>query len=338
MDNKWLEFLREQGASMENDRVVYALEHTYLCELSTLGAIRAAGDDARSFLHGQFTNDLDQVSPAVSQLSSYCNPKGRMLSTLRIHKCDRDYRLILPREVLAATLKKLIMFRLMAKVDITDESSEVALFGVAGPKAEVTLKALNVDVPQKTDHCVQHDGITAIRLPSENVRVLLIANIQAAIPLWKRTSAKLPVATWRLWDLHDIHSGIPQITASISEAFIPQMTNLDVIGGVSFSKGCYPGQEVVARTHYLGKPNRRMYRVSIAGDKVPAPGSNIYAPEDASQPVGKIVSAQQDSDDSCAALVVLRIEKEADEHLYVGSLSGAKVSVRSLPYIVDAAD
>lgn len=345
MNNNWFKFLTEEGIAIENEQVAptgeistkaYSLESTYICDLSKLGLIRASGDEAQSFLHGQFTNDLSNVSSSLSQLSSYCNPKGRMLSIFRIFKRDANYLLTLPRDVLETTLNKLTLFKLMAKVDLVDDSDQLVIFGVAGPDTGSILTSLNITIPQEDNHCIHNNEITIIRVPSENLRMLFITNANLAISFWKQISEKTPVANSNLWDLHDIHRGIPQVTASTSEVFIPQMTNLELIDGVSFSKGCYPGQEVVARTHYLGKPNRRMYRASITGDNVPESGTNVYTPEDASQPVGKIVIAQKTSDENCTALIVLRTEKENDEALCLGSVTGPKVSVQSLPYSLDS--
>lgn len=345
MNTKWLEFLAEKGAVVENSQAVsveettspyYSLDDTYICELTKLGLIRASGEEAQSFLHGQFTNDLNNVSSELSQLSSYCNHKGRMLSIFRIFKRDNNFYLTLPREILDTTLKKLTMFKMMAKVDLFDESDELVQFGIAGPNTESILSSLHITIPHQVNHCTHSNEITIIRLPSENTRVLFISNTNLAIAFWKQISAKISIATSGFWDLHDIHSGIPQVCANTSEAFIPQMTNLELIDGVNFNKGCYPGQEVVARTHYLGKPNRRMYQASIADDNAPESGTNIYTPEDASQPVGKIVIAQKTSDENCTALIVLRTEKKDDEALHLGSVAGPKVLVQPLPYSLDS--
>lgn len=345
MHQKWLEYVAKQGAIIDNNQVIawdspeppaFSISNTCVCELSPLGIIHVSGEDALSFLHSQFTNDLNQVTSGVSQLSSYCNPKGRMLSIFHIHKDNDGYCLILPRDVIEVTINKLNMFKLMAKVDVSDESDERILFGVAGTDTGLTLGSLDMAIPKKINCCIQDKEVTLIRLPSENTRVLFIANVNAAISIWEQLSARLPVATSGLWDLHDIHSGIPQITANTSEAFIPQMTNLELVEGVSFSKGCYPGQEVVARTHYLGKPNRRMYRINIADKSAPEPGTNIFSPEDENQPVGKIVIAQKTADDNSSALTVLRTEKENSEDLHLGSVTGPKVSLQSLPYSLEA--
>lgn len=341
MNSDWNKYLTEQGAVIQDDRVTsfgdatsqtYSLEQTYLCDLSNLGLIRAAGEDAQSFLHGQFTNDLNLVSHLVNQLSSYCNPKGRMLSIFRIFMREDNYHILLHHDVLDSTLKKLTMFKLMSKVDLSDISNELVTIGLAGPDTESVLESLSLAWPNEVNHSTQNGETTVLRVPCESKRVLIITNVAQAISIWNQCSKNIPAASYKLWDLHDIVSGIPQVTAKTTEAFIPQMTNLELIEGVSFSKGCYPGQEVVARTHYLGKPNRRMYRVTIADEAIPEPGVNIFSSKDENQPVGKIVIAQKSSETVISALVVMRIKNENDEDLHLASTSGPQVTVQSLPY------
>ena len=345
MNKSWEKFLLQHGAEIENGQVIsigesqnefYSLDQTYLCDLSTHGVIRAQGEDAHSFLHGQFTNDLDQITESISQISSYCNPKGRMLSIFRIFKNDESYFLVIPKDVIAPTLSKLNMYKLMSKVDLIDATEEFVVFGMTGSGAESVLEGINLNVPRADNECVHDDGVTLIKIPGEHKRILIISDENRATTLVEQIIDKAQLATSALWDLHDIHNGIPKITAKTCEAFIPQMTNLDIIGGVNFQKGCYPGQEVVARTHYLGKPNRRMYRAVIDDEYLPDVGTNIFSPENADQPVGKIVNAQKISDDNSYALVVLRIEKENSEDLHLESITGPKISLQSLPYSLDS--
>ena len=343
MSNEWLEFLGDQGATFENDRVLTLglksesceTNHTCVCELTSLGLIHATGEEVGSFLYGQFTNDLKQVTTHLSQLSSYCNPKGRMLSIFRLFKRDEDYFLILPRDVLEMTLRKLTLFKLRAKVDLFDKSGQFALLGVAGPETETVLRCMNIEIPRNENECIQEDELTMIRLPGEGTRVLFMSTPDKAVSLWVQLSEKLPVMTSRLWEMHDIYSGIPQITANTTETFTPQMTNLEIINGVSFTKGCYPGQEVVARTHYLGKPSRRMYRATIKTNHAPEPGTNIFSLEKGSQAVGKVVMSQMASNDDACALVVLRTELQNDRNLHIESTTGAPVSIQALPYSLE---
>jgi len=340
MNKDWQTFLLEQGGvfdegvlkSIDGNDAYPDLSQTYLCDLSNLGLIKASGEDVQIFLHGQFTNDLNQVTPNTSQLSSYCNPKGRMLSIFRVFMQDDDYFLLMRRDVIEPVLKRLTMFKLMAKVELTDVSDELVIFGIAGPNADSILKENNLPVPDEIDLSIQENKVTIIRIQSESSRLIFISSPENAATIWKLLSNILTKSTSNVWNLHDICNGVAQVTAETSEAFIPQMVNLELIGGVNFQKGCYPGQEIVARTHYLGKPNRRMYRISIDTNTCPLPGTNIFSAKDGEQPVGKIVSAQNSSHDSCDALAVLRTEKENDDELHLESLTGPKVTTLKLPY------
>ncbi|MFK7816817.1 MAG: folate-binding protein YgfZ [Gammaproteobacteria bacterium] len=341
MNQNWQEFITTQGAVIDKqvlesftsaDSRSFNSQHTYLCDLSNLGIIRASGDDALSFLHGQFTNDLNLVTNNNSQLSSYCNPKGRMLAIFRVFQKDDDYYLILNRDVLEPVLKKLTMFKLMAKVDLSDVSDEYVLLGLAGPASASTLKEHGLQIPESTNTSTHEKETTVICMPSESSRFLLISEAEHAKTIWQSISNHTTASTYKTWELHDIQNGIPQVTAETNEAFIPQMVNLELIGGVNFQKGCYPGQEIVARTHYLGKPNRRMYHVSISTKNCPLPGTNIFSAKDGEQPVGKIVSAQHSSDDICNALAVLRTAKKSDDELHLEPSAGPKVTLLTLPY------
>ena len=341
MSGTWLEFLTAHNAVIENGRVVSfgssaptypGIQDTCLCELTPWGLIRITGEEARTFLHSQFTNDLEQVTVQTGQLSSYCNPKGRLLSIFQIYQRDSDYFLVLPKDVIEVTLGKLAMYKLRTKADLSDVSEQFVLFGAAGPGVEPAFENLGIAPPQKTYGCTQENGMTLVRLPSENSRILIVADAEAAVSLGEKLSGKMPLATSRLWDLHDISCGIPRVTAPTSEAFTPQMTNLELVDGVSFSKGCYPGQEVVARTHYLGKPNRRMYRAHIATECLPEPGTNVFSAEEGDQPLGKVVVSQMISEEQASALIVLRTQKEGDTGLCIESADGPAVSLQKLPY------
>ncbi len=343
MNQDWKEFICQQGANIDEERLIsfgeannYSLDENYLCDLSSRGIIQAFGEDAKNFLHGQFTNDLNALSNENSQLSSYCNPKGRMLAIFTIYLNKNKYSLIMPRSVVEATLKKLIMFKLMTKVEIQDMSDGLVIFGVAGSKIETALHNLNISIPKNDNDAVHTEGISLIRIPGQTPRILFVALPKLAISIWNQLSAHCNLASSNVWDLHDIDSGIPKITAETYEAFIPQMVNLEIINGVNFQKGCYPGQEVVARTHYLGKPNRRMYKTTVDTIDPPSPGENIFSETDGDQPVGKIVTAQINDKNVTSALAVLRTQKENDSGLHVGTQDGPTLSFQTLPYSLEA--
>lgn len=341
MTVSWLEFLKNSGAVVEHDRVISFTSfpnpgdetgRTCLCELTNLGLIHVSGDDTESFLHSQFTNDLHQVTTHLSQLSSYCNPKGRILCIFRIFKRDGDYYLILLKDVLQLALQKLTLYKLRSRVELFDKSDQLVLFGIAGPETESALNHMGIDFPENDDECLTDDGVTVIRVPGVSTRALFVCTPERAISLWKSFSDVLPCMTYRVWDQHDILSGIPQVTANTMETFTPQMTNLELVNGVSFTKGCYPGQEVVARTHYLGKPNRRMYRAAITAGQAPEPGTNIFSLTTGNQAIGKVVVSQMVSKGSAIALVVLRSEMHQSPDLHIQSTTGPDVSIQKLPY------
>ena len=335
--------MASQGAIIENDSVkgfesfegpYFSNDETYLCDLSTLGIIKTSGEEAQSFLHGQFTNDLSQVDNSTSQLSSYCNAKGRLLSIFRIFKHNDNYLLLLRKDVLDNTLKKLNMFKLMAKVEITNSSDEYVVLGLAGNNTESILKNNNIDFPENDNQCFGNDGFMLTRIDKQ--RAVIIAQPEKAVELWKIFKNDSVKRNYNIWQLFDIRNGIPEITEETFESFIPQMVNLELIDGVNFQKGCYPGQEIVARTHYLGKPNRRMYKVEILAEENFLPGTNIYSKEEGEQAVGKIVSSVQYTRDNVDALIVLRTEKETCDHLNIGSLTGPSSLMGKLPYSLES--
>lgn len=344
MNIDWQDFLLTRGAVLdtngsisfpESDGQAFEAAQTYACNLGHLGLIRASGEETFQFLHGQFTNDLNQVDVNTSQLSSYCNAKGRMLAILRVFKRDEDYFLLMRRDVIASVLKKLNMFKLMAKVELTDVSDEFVVFGIVDPKNDALLKEMNIQVPKELDQVITQHGTTLIKLTGESSRTLIIAEPEKAKEIWQSAAKQSIQSSDRIWELVDIQNGIPDVTAETSEAFIPQMVNLELIGGVNFQKGCYPGQEIVARTHYLGKPNRRMYRINIESGECPSAGNNIYSQADGEQPVGKIVNAQKTNKNNCEALAVLRTEKESSNDLHLESLSGPVINLTELPYCLN---
>ena len=339
MNNVWQEFLASKGALLKNDSLkgfepfdgpYFSKDETYLCDLSTLGVIKANGEEAQSFLHGQFTNDLNQVDIETSQLSGYCNAKGRLISIFRVFKHSESYLILLRKDVLDNTLKKLNMFKLMAKVEITDATDEFVVFGLAGNNTKSILKNNSIDFPETKNQCLDNNEYIISHVDEH--RALIIAHPEKAIELWDLFENNTVSRNYNIWKLYDIQNGIPEITEETFESFIPQMVNLELIDGVNFQKGCYPGQEIVARTHYLGKPNRRMYKAEILAEENFLPGTNIYSKEEGEQAVGKIVSSVRYTRDNVNALIVLRTEKDNNNDLNIGSLSGPIASIGKLPY------
>ncbi len=344
MNPEWQKFLKDTGALITADKIESygntsppALDENLISDMSHFGLISARGEDAQTFLHNQFSNDLSQVSETRSQLSAYCNPKGRMLANFRVFKRNDAYYLRMPEALVETILKRLRMFVLMSKVSLENASDELVRFGCSGPDIEKALEPLLGTLPQTIDECIQCDDISVLRIPGAHPRFELYGGLGTMKKLWSALDKYVVPATASTWSLLDIRAGIPNILPQTSEAFVPQMTNLELVGGVSFKKGCYPGQEVVARMHYLGKLKRRMYRVHIDSDTTPEPGSELFKANTEGEPVGKLVDAQASATDGTEALAVLQIKSAERDDLRLGAADGAVVKVLDLPYSLEAA-
>ena len=349
MKPEWLDFLNDAGAEIENNRVVsfgniereQRMIHSGLviCDLSHHGLISVDGEDAADFLQGQLTNDVRDVSPNHSQLSAYCTHKGRMLANFRVFKRGDSYYLCLPQSLLESTLKRISMFILMSKVSIKDGSNSLVRIGVSGPKADQQLGDLLSELPKETDDTCQTDGYTIIRCAGAMPRYEIYGELEPMKKLWGHLDVNAAPVGADQWEMLDIEAGIPTIYPETSEAFVPQMVNMQVINGVSFQKGCYTGQEVVARMQYLGKLKRRMFRVHIDTDEAVKPGDKLFSKGSTSgQGTGQIVTAQIDSDGGYSALAVIDISDAEKGELLLHDENGPSITVQSLPYTIEEKD
>jgi tRNA-modifying protein YgfZ len=346
MKPEWLEFLKNAGAEIEDNKVVsfgnlnreQRIIHTGLvvCDLSHQGLISVDGEDASDFLQGQLTNDVGDVSEQHSQLSAYCTHKGRMLANFRIFKRDNSFYLRLPLSLLEPTLKRISMFVLMSKVSIKNSSNALVRFGLSGPTADEHLSSLISDLPKEVDDAIQVDGYTVIKCAGPHPRYEIYGELAPMQKLWGNLDVHAAPVGAGAWEMLDIQAGIPTIYPETSEAFVPQMTNMQVINGVSFQKGCYTGQEVVARMQYLGKLKRRMFRVKVDTDDVVNPGDKLFSADSSSaQGAGQIVSAQQDPDGGYSALAVVNISDTESGQLQLHDENGPRLSVEDLPYAIE---
>jgi tRNA-modifying protein YgfZ len=347
MKPEWHTFLQNAGAEFEDQTVSsfgnipreQRMIHTGLvmCDLSHLGIISAYGEDAADFLQGQLTNDIRDVSIQHSQLSACCTAKGRMLSNFRIFKREETFYLRLPLEQLESTLKRLHMFMLMSKLTLENASDSLVHIGVSGPTAESELASHISELPDQIDDVTQSDGYTVIRLPGIHPRFEIHAELEAMQKLWNHLDVNAAAIGAGPWNLLDILSGIPTIYPETSEAFVPQMANMQVINGVSFQKGCYTGQEIVARMQYLGKLKRHMYRIYIETNDEVKPGDALYSPESKSgQGTGTIVDAQLDAvEGGYEALAVIDVNDAEKNMLQLINENGPKIILKELPYSID---
>lgn len=312
-----------EGASPAS--VAEALENTCFFPLPGLQLLRATGADALDFLHNQLTNQVRALTTGNTTLAGYCTPKGRLLALLRLIRRDEGVDLVLPGEIAGGILKRLQMFVLRAKVQL--QAADELLAGVAGSEAEAALQKIFATLPAEGAAVVQ-DGVQLVRIPGPAPRYLLIADAASMQAFWASARDALTLSPEAGWQLLDIRAGLPQIFAGAQEEFVPQMVNLDLIGGLSYEKGCYPGQEIVARMHYLGNLKRRMYRVQFDAAAVPAPGTRVSDTE--GKRAGELVMAAP-GPERMEGLAVLGIEQAQKEGL---ELEGAPVTVEPPPYSI----
>lgn len=285
--------------------------------LSQWSLLRFSGADAQAFLQGQLTCDVAALQPGHGSYGGYCTPKGRLLTTFLLWLSDDGYTMMLPAALAEAMRKRLTMYVLRSKVKIEDLTEDLACVGIAGADALQQLAALGGAAPERLHGVTVRDGITAIHLP-----------VQRYLAILPRAQATMTDGN-EAWTALDIAAGIPFIQPATQEEFVPQMVNLDLIGGLSYSKGCYPGQEIVARTHYLGRLKQRMYRANVAAPA--APGDKLYCAELGEQSGGMIVSSAGAADGRCDVLAVLQTA-HAQVAWHLGSLQGPALNLTELPY------
>lgn len=269
---------------------------TLAVPLSHLGLIEVSGADAESFLQGQLSSDLRELSPSRAQLSSFNSPKGRMLAVLHLFRTPDSTFLELHRSVLDATLKRLRMFVLRSKVTLEDASAHRGVLGLAGPGAATLLKDLGLPAPASALELAWAKDVAIIRRQGDNPRFTLCAPLEHLNELSRVLTGKAATVNGNAWKLLEIEAGIPTVYPETSDHFVPQMCNLDALGGISFNKGCYTGQEIVARVHYRGAIKRRMVKIRLAADP-PAPGFKLEN--------GEVVDAAPHPDGGSLALVVV---------------------------------
>ncbi len=336
----WPDFLAGHGATPaprgSPDALAFSLpdhpQRGFLCPLTHLGVISASGDDAENFLHNQLTNDVLGLGIGGAHLAGYCSPKGRLLATMLLWKDGGEILLALPRELLAATMKRLQMFVLRSKVKLEDASARLPLFGIA------TTADAGAAFPPAAWQRLPADGGTLIRVPDAGglQRALWAGPVQAAPAAWLRHAAALPPAPAALWRWTDILAGVPQVVEATREQFVPQMINFELVGGVNFRKGCYPGQEIVARSQYLGKLKRRA--LLAFGDHADiVAGAEVFSDADPAQPCGMVVNAERGPDGRIACLVEIKMEA-AGTPVHVGAADGSLLSFGELPYSLSAAE
>jgi tRNA-modifying protein YgfZ len=294
-------------------------------QLRRPGLLSCTGDDARAFLHAQLTNDIAGLVEGEARLAGWCSAKGRLLAIFLVFKHGEEFLLQAPRELAPAVAKRLSMFILRAKAKLVDASNVWLQFGVWGSGAAERLAALGLVLPQGEMRTAPADGAIVVQVGTQSF--LIVA--QAA--LGARLAAAANTADEEAWTLEEIRAGRPQVLLATQDQFVPQMVNLERLGAVDFKKGCYPGQEIVARTQYRGVLKRRMVRARVAAPA--AAGDELFADAMPGQASGAVVNAAAAPEGGCELLAVAQISAlEGSQPLRLRAADGPPLELLPLPY------
>lgn len=347
MSPVWQDFLNTQGAGFEAGRLLNftgneinetrAIDNI-VTDLSHLALIEVSGREAEDFLHGQFTINIKQLSNNHSQFSAWCNPKGQVKATFLIYRHDNDFIILLPAELKEPFVKQLQMYVLRADVKISDKSDDLVRIGVQ-TKDDTSLFGLIDSVPEEIANISQgevivHNDLHYLRIVSNETgrnvhRYILIGAVDRQIILWKELMKHVTPVGTSLWELLDIQTAYPWVTSQTTEKFLPQMLNLDLIDGLNYQKGCYPGQEIIARLHFRGQLKRSLYLATCSLDSHPENGDQLYT-NNIEQSVGTVINAQA-FEDKYFLLAVIEKEQIAN-NISLRQPDGASLALQPLPY------
>jgi folate-binding protein YgfZ len=336
---QWQDFLSAHGAVFKNGELqsfgsslneLSAANQDILTSLSHLGLLEVSGDDAVTFLQGQVTNDIKKLDGSNSQYTGYCSPKGRLLALCLAYAHIDHLHLQMPLSILEPIMKRLKMYVMRSKVVVTDKTTDILCFGIAGQNAEAILTSIFNTAPQAPQQLMTLDNATLLRLIGDKPRYLVFTHTPNAESIWNALSANCTKVGKPVWDYLEIQAGIPEVVPATQETFVPQMVNLDALDGINFKKGCYTGQEIVARTHYLGKVKRRTQLAHIDTNEIPQAGDIIQL-EGHEESIGQIVRAAPTPNGGVDALVEIRLENlETTSELPMWK--GKKLEFKALPY------
>ncbi|MQA37141.1 CAF17-like 4Fe-4S cluster assembly/insertion protein YgfZ [Rugamonas aquatica] len=336
--SSWNELLAQQAQPLTTTQLAVG----FVAPIGDQGLIALDGEESAGFLHNQLTNDVEHLSPGEVRLAGYCSPKGRLLASFLMWRNETTIFLQLPREIQAPVQKRLSMFVLRAKTKLSDAGElpgNQVVLGLGGGMAEDVLQNWFDPLPAKPFTKLDHPLGTLLRVADAfgAARYQWLMSAEVAQTVVPELAAKLSVGRTDAWHLSEIHAGIPQITKATQEQFVPQMVNFELLGGVNFKKGCYPGQEIVARSQYLGKLKRRTTLVSIS-DAAAAAGVEVFATADPEQPCGMVVNAAPNGKGGIDALVEMKLAAIDAASVRLGSADGAPLIFLDMPYVLDPLD
>jgi folate-binding protein YgfZ len=343
MQSQWCTFLRDKGANIDNGVVTdfgnpdkeiqSAVNNNTIVDLSHLAIIKVTGDDATEFLHGQFTSDLKTISKQEFQFSAWCNPKGRIVANFLLLKMENGFLLLLPEDIKLQFMQRLQMYILRADVTLHDESESLIRIGLSctdlTPATKAIIEAFHTEDQMQTDKSAH-----LYQIHADKQRYIIIGTAEVIQPLWNTLTEDIKPSGINSWALLDILAGHPWVTATTSAMFLPQMLNLDALGGLIYQKGCYPGQEIITRLYQRGQLKRKMFLVRSQDGPDIKPGQNLYHKDD-NQAVGSVVNVSPDSDGGCTMLAVVDIDKANSDCVIPEPGKNSPLTFLALDYHLD---
>ncbi len=327
------QFLNPEVAPPQNASILQTIKTGYISALTDLSLIEVTGENAAEFLHNQLSNDVQHLATDETRLAAYCSPKGRMLASLLFWKTEPSIFLQLSSTLQASIQKRLQMFVMRSKVKLNNVSEEYVALGLGGENIGKALQQWFPQMPESLSTKIDNEHGSLIRAADGfgHARYEWIIKREVLEDIWTELEVELTQVSSNAWRRAEIMAGIPHITDKTQELFVPQMVNFELIGGVNFKKGCYPGQEIVARSQYLGKLKRRMFIAEIHSTDVQA-GMEVFSITDASQPCGTIVNAEHQEQNNYICLVEMKVANQEAGNIHLGNNTESTLKFLPLPY------
>jgi len=297
----WKTFLSNYAVP-GTEQHIFPPESSILCDLSGSGLLQISGMDAQKLLQGQLTCDVTTVRPGYSSMGAHCNSQGRIISLFYLFQFRDSYYLQMPRSMVAIALDALKKYAVFYKVELTDASETLITIGYSGNHFSPEI----------------HTNAANVTLGTGNNRCMIIAEPEAIKPIWDMLSRGAKIASIYSWKHFNIRDGLPAIYPETSEKFLPHELNLDKLNAISFEKGCYTGQEIIARMHYRGKLKNHMYLTKITSSVAPLPGDDISSVQGQDiRASGLVVDACREDKNNYIALITTDESNVKNDHLFL---------------------
>lgn len=336
MQADWQSFLQQQSANISDGLVLdfgdpllersQVLNENNITDLSQLDVLEIKGKDAIEFLHGQFSSDVAALASNQLQLSSWCSIKGRVIASFILYRSEDSFFLLLARDLTELVHKRLQMFVMRANVSINNRSDDLIRIGIRGESVHHSLQ-------QFIETNAQNMALTILPLQDAIPRSIVLVPLEHAPALWQQIAVQAVALGSSPWSLYDIMAGIAWVGLAGSDEFLPQSLNLDLTGGLSFNKGCYPGQEIIARMHFRGKLKQRLFLARVTLKQPAEIKSKLYTAT-ANQHIGMVVNAALQADDDCLLLLILELEYHNKDSIHLGADDGPALTFLPLPYTI----